>query len=216
MLLWATKPMNTGRSFATDFRRFMAYRTTGTTSPTDITSDYVNRFGPSSPSKKIFLWAELLNLNTGTRSVKLVTNTTTPAEVDNVYTIQTQLTANQILSLNTTPALLIPAPPPGNAILLHGASYSYTYVTTPYTCPPTVEIAIGYGPNCSPECIDDHIQDELSATQNYLDACLSTNTIHTPTTNLNNTPIYARTLQAVTNGDGTIQITCLYSIIAVP
>ena len=136
MLLWATKPMNTGRSFATDFRRWFAYRPAGTTSPTDITTDWVNRFGPSPTNKKLFLWAELLNLTNGARSQKLATSATTTQEVDNMYQVKTQITAAQILAMNVTPVIIVPAPPAGNQLTNINTTLAFHPKTTAYTVAP--------------------------------------------------------------------------------
>jgi hypothetical protein len=61
LFIWATEPLNPGVAFVTHKLRLLSIRSPQTASPTELTGDYVARFGRLIPGKAIYLAAELVS-----------------------------------------------------------------------------------------------------------------------------------------------------------
>lgn len=61
LFVWATEPLNPGVAFVSPKLRLLAVLPQGTTSPADITTQYLARYGAITPGKRIYVAAELVS-----------------------------------------------------------------------------------------------------------------------------------------------------------
>jgi len=74
LFVWATEPLNPGVAFVSPKLRLLAVLPQGTTSPVDITSQYVARYGTITQGKRIYVAAELVSVN-GWKGQRSLANT---------------------------------------------------------------------------------------------------------------------------------------------
>jgi len=76
LFVWTTEPLNPGVAFVSPKLRLLTILPQGTTSPADITTQYVARYGAITKGKRIFVAAELVSEN-GWKGQRSLANTRT-------------------------------------------------------------------------------------------------------------------------------------------
>lgn len=76
LCVWATEPLNPGVAFVSPKLRLLTILPQGTTSPADITTQYVSRYGGIPLGKRIYVAAELVSEN-GWKGQRSLANTRT-------------------------------------------------------------------------------------------------------------------------------------------
>jgi hypothetical protein len=135
-----------------------------------------------------------------------------------IYKAVLNITSAQLLSLDSVPVIIVPAPGAGFYICVLNFSFEYVFKTTPYT-PASSTDAIGLGT----DTVDGYFQSavlqqgfidqsasQISAFGNLDQNVTSGNPV--PLTEANNKPLLVGATTAPTVGDGTINVIVYYTI----